>query len=391
MPRSDRTIQIGLGIDLGLSFCREVLCGVRDYACLKSNWRFVHLPPSPAGISSGRARQCDGFVSFVFGPAMSRKFERLRRPVVNVASIMPQLPFPRVCADHEAVGVLAAEHFLDRGYQRMAFAGYGQHEFSMRREAGFRRRLAAASIEPASSFHERRAPRTHPSPLEAHGPQLKSWLTTLERPIAIFAANDVMGFHLSEMVRELGFGVPDEVALLGVDNDDLLCALARPSLSSVALPTKRMGYEAAALLDRLLEGAAEPREIITLPPVGIVTRESSDALAIEDRAVAAALRVLRDRSHERLRVRDLVRAAGTSRRRLERRFRLVLGRGLGEELIRVRLASAQRLLAETDLPMSIVAERAGFTDSRHLSVTVRRVCGTTPSEYRQRHRLVPSV
>src|SRR4029077_18917384 len=151
----------------------------------------------------------------------------------------------------------------------------------------------------------------------------------LPKPVGIFASNDVCGAQLSEVCHEAGLHMPEQVALVGVDNDDLFCELARPSLSSVAIPAERIGYEAAALLDRLLAGARPPRRPLLLPPVRLVARQSSDVVALDDADVAAALRVIRAHAHVPLRVADVLREVPVSRRALERRFRKALHRGLG--------------------------------------------------------------
>jgi LacI family transcriptional regulator, galactose operon repressor len=180
--------------------------------------------------------------------------------------------------------------------------------------------------------------------------------------------------------------MPEQVALAGVDNDDLFCELARPPLSSVAIPAERIGYEAAALLDRLLAGARPPRQPLLLPPVRLVARQSSDVVALDDPNVAAALRVIRTNAHVALRVADIVRKVPISRRALERRFRQALHRGLGDEIRRVHVDRAKDLLAATDLPVAMVAERSGFCGSGHLCVVFRQDTGQTPTAYRRQVR-----
>jgi len=176
--------------------------------------------------------------------------------------------------------------------------------------------------------------------------------------------------------------VPEDVAVVGVDNDDLLCELARPSLSSVIVPAERVGYEAAALLDRLLAGNKPPRDPLLIPPPGVVSRKSSDVLAIDDPVVAQAVRFLRDSAHLPLRVSDVLRAVPVSRRALERRFQAVLGRGLAKEIRRLHVNQAKQLLANSELPMQTIAERCGFSSQYHFSRTFRKAVGTTPTAYR---------
>jgi LacI family transcriptional regulator len=176
------------------------------------------------------------------------------------------------------------------------------------------------------------------------------------------------------------------VAIVGVDDDDLLCDLARPSLSSVALPGGRIGYEAAAMLERLMLGRRLKTARIELPPVRLVARQSSDILAIADPEVSQAMRYILAHAAEPIGVADVLRAVPVSRRSLERRFRRLLRRGIGEEIRRAHLERAKGLLVDSELPMSRVAARSGFTDSRQLSIVFRQETGLTPTGFRQRYR-----
>jgi LacI family transcriptional regulator len=173
-----------------------------------------------------------------------------------------------------------------------------------------------------------------------------------------------------------------EVAIVGTDNDDLLCQMARPSLSSVANPTEKIGYEAAALLERLIGGLPPPDGPILLPPLGVVSRQSSDTLAIDDPDVVAAIRLLRARSHQPTSVVDILRALPVGRRTLERKFQKALGRGVSQEIRRIRMERARQLLVDRNRSIVEVAERAGFSSARHLSVAFRAQMGMSPTAYR---------
>jgi LacI family transcriptional regulator len=296
------------------------------------------------------------------------------------------LSAPRIGPDNDAVGRLVAEHLLNCGLRHFAFVGHHNREYSVRREAGFRQVLAARRHEPYC-YYERDTALFNPMGyLWALDPFVQRWVQDLPKPVGIFASNDIWGVQLAEVCRQTGLRVPDDVAIVGVDNDDLLCDLARPSLSSVALPTERIGYEAAALLDRILGRGKPLRRSRFLPPIGVVVRQSSDVLAVGDLEVAAAVRFIRERSHVPIGVKDVLRAVSISRRSLERRFQAALDRTVWEEIRRVHLERAKTLLAGTGMPMSAVAEQAGFSDPRQLSVVFRQVTGFTPTAYRVRFR-----
>ncbi|WP_165228928.1 AraC family transcriptional regulator [Aquisphaera insulae] len=382
MPRVSR---IGLVFGFGLDYCRDILRGIKGFAESRPDWSFATVAPEPRALEVFRSARVDGLIAHVANRALADAIERLGRPAVNVSGVLPELPFPRVMTDHREAGRLAARHLLDCGLRQFGFVGYPDHAFSIGREEGFREELAGAGFS-ASALRQRVPWRRDPTGLWSWNEALPLWLASLPRPVGILASHDPQGVQVSEACRQAGLKVPDDVAIVGVDDDDLLCELARPSLSSVALPSERIGREAAALLERLLDGAPPPAEPILLPPLGVVARQSSDILAIPDPEVAAAVRFIRDQGGRPLRVDDVLRAVPASRRGLERRFRKVLRRGIWEEIRRVQVDRGKALLSGTDLPMSEIARRAGFTDGRMLSVVFRQETGQTPTEFRRRHR-----
>jgi len=180
--------------------------------------------------------------------------------------------------------------------------------------------------------------------------------------------------------------VPDEVAVVAVDNDELLCELAHPPLSSVIPNTRRTGYEAAALLDRLMSGGKSRGETHLIPPLGVATRLSTDVLAIEDPHVSRAVRFIREHACDGINVQDVLRAVPQSRRLLEGRFRKLLGRTPHEEILRVQVQRVKQLLTETDLTLDAIAERTGFSHTEYLSVVFRREVGTPPGRFREQNR-----
>ena len=216
--------------------------------------------------------------------------------------------------------------------------------------------------------------------------RLRAWVRDLPKPIGVFACFDIEAQRLLDACRETNIAVPEEVAVLGVDNDLLLCNLSNPPLSSVIPDARRTGYEAAALLDRMIAGEFVAPEAHLFRPLGIVTRQSTDVLAIPDPDVAAALRLIREHACDGINVEDLLRKVLMSRRVLEERFRRILGRTPHQEIMRVKLARARRLLAETNLPLSGVARQVGFSHEEYLSVVFKRETGQSPRAFRGRCR-----
>ena len=383
---SDAPIRIGLVFGYGLSYYRDIVRGVRAFAEARPNWSFTPIATEPDALEGLRPLDLDGLIAHVFTHDLAGAIRRLGKPAVNVSGVLPDLAMPRVMADHEQVGRLAAGHFLDRGLRHFAFFGYTGHAFSTGREAGFRREAERAGLR-VSSYLSDDPLRPEPTGLWRWDDGLQRWLAGLPRPVGVLASHDIQGVQLSEACRRAGLRVPDEVALLGVDDDDFFCGVARPSLSSVALPGERIGFEAARMLEGLLTGRGRrPPRTLLLPSPGVVTRRSSDVLAIEDEDVAAAVRFIRAQALGPIGVSDVLGAVAASRRSLERRFRAVLGRGLGEEIRRVRMDKARWLLSGTEMPIARVATASGFSEAKHLSTAFRRESGLTPTEYRRRSR-----
>lgn len=383
MPQS---IRIGLVFSHTLAYCRGVLRGIKWYAEAAPHWTFLPVSPEPHSLRTLHAFRPAGVIAHIFSEELARSLARLRAPVVNVCGVLPEAPLPRIGVDDRRCGALAAEHLLACGLRHFGFVGHRDHGYSLRREAGFREGIERAGSRVANYYESRPRPFDPMGRLWAQDRAIQHWVRDLPEPVGIFAPNDIWGVQLTEVCLRAGLQVPEDIAILGVDDDDLLCEFARPSLSSIALPTQRIGYEAAREVDRLLRGAKARSRPLLLPPLGVIARRSTDILAIEEADVAASLRIIRQRAYQPIRVTDLLREVPASRRSLERRFRKVLGRSILDEIRRVHVERASQLLAQTDLPLHRVAERSGFTDAKRFSSVFRRLVGLTPSAYRQQLR-----
>jgi len=380
---NQKVLRIGFVGSSGWAQIRCAMLGFKTFATLRPQWVVVPFGAEVPTLTVLQASHCDGFIARVFNHALAERLHALGQPVVNVSVVLPNLPFARVGVDLDQDGRLAAKHFLDRGVRHFGFVGRRGHFYSDQREAGFCQELAAAGHSVECYYEATKRQYRHHSGLLSLEAGLKSWLGSLPKVAGVFACNDVTGFQTAEACRLAGLRVPEDVAIVGADNDDVLCELARPSLSSVAVASKAVGYQAAAMLDRLLEGDPPPRQPLLLPPIGIVTRQSSDLLCLPDPDVAAAVCFIREHGHMHLCVEDILREVPVSRRSLERRFRKVLGRGLGTEIRRVHVQRAKQLLASTGLPMSEVACQSGFSDSQQFSRVFHEETAVTPSAYRR--------
>jgi LacI family transcriptional regulator len=282
---------------------------------------------------------------------------------------------------------MAAEHLLDRGFRHLAYVGVAGRVWSRRRQEAFCERVREAGHEPLVYSPPR--PRGGRS-WGGGQPALARWLRGLPRPAGIMACNDDRGREVLEASRDAGLHVPEELAVVGVDDDELLCELADPPLSSVALNAEPGGYRVAALLDAMMRGRVRGPRRLLVEPLHVVTRRSTDIEAQGDPEVAAALHFIHDRAAGPIGVADVVDHLMISRRALEIRFRKAVGRTLHAEIQRVRLERVRRLLHETDLPIPRVAEASGFTSASYLSQVFREALGTTPARYRRRMRSDPT-
>ena len=306
-------------------------------------------------------------------------------PAVSTTSHRPSPRLPRVSLDDEAIGDVVADHLIARGFRNFAFCGSYGMGFSVHREHGFRQRLQAGgfgcmSYQPGPGLQDAE------TFWESEQSDLGRWIGSLPRPVGVMAADDAMGWKIAQACRRTGIRMPEDVGLVGVNNDDMLCRLSSPPMSSVALPLEKLGYEAAAMLDALLHGRKPEPATVQLPPIGVIMRRSTDVIAVDDVDIVAAMRFIRDHVSEGIQVDDVAAAAAVSRRSLQRRFPQVVGRTLQEEIRYVRIAKARDLLAQTDLPLNQVASACGFRYPEHLSRIFRQETGVTPSDYRRRFR-----
>jgi LacI family transcriptional regulator len=352
----------------------------------KTEWTLRDAPPHATLLKAVANWQPAGVIAGVITPKIAQALRRLRVPVVDTANVLPQLRFPIVDIDPNAVGRMAAEYFLERNYSHLGFFGSQVAVYSRLQEAAFTARIKEAGRKVYSCYYEYLPEYAAGMIWQEASARMRQWLQRLPKPVAIFCCEDALARILADTCVHLSLRVPEDVALLGCGNDDLECTLSEPTISSIAVPAERVGFEAAALLDRLMAGEPAPAEPILLPPVGVITRRSTDLLAIEDELIRQAVSFVRENALKDIRVGDVSQALAVSRRLLERRFRAVLGRTILQEIYRIRVERAKVLLAQTHLPISMVAHRCGFSSPRHLDVRFRKIVGITPRAFRRQYR-----
>jgi LacI family transcriptional regulator len=372
---------------------RDSLLGIAAYIRNHGAWQILHLENSltdevPKVVKPWKG---DGIISRINNDKMARSVARLRLPVVDLRGAHPTPGSATLSTDPQACAELAAEHFLSRGFRHFAFCGYPGISFSDERCEHFVRYLDARSHEVAVFRIPGRRPlvsdlRVQEAGGELAESQVVNWLKTLPHPVAVFACNDTRGRQILAACSSAGVAVPDEVAVLGVDNDEVVCGLSQPPLSSIQPDAFQLGYEGAAILDGMMAGDPPPEQPILIAPKGMSIRQSSDVLAVEDPEVAVAVRYIRDHACEGETVANMVRTLMIGRTSLDRHFLKTLGRSPKAEMERVRFERARQLLVETPYKLERIATMLGFSTAAQFATAFKRYNGCTPSDYRLRNK-----
>ena len=378
---------IGLVLSHGYSYYRRILRGIAEFADRRPDWRFISAAPEIGRPVRELLRHVDAAIMGLCSRAWCDLAVGARARIVNIDCVVPNLPIPRVGVDNGMIGRMGAEHLLERGIRSFAFVGHPEFLYSRERGEGFRKALEPAGYT-VSSYQSRVV---HAFDVTGCVQQLdwraKRWLASLPRPCGILAADDALAADVLRVCSQIGIRVPEDLAILGVDDDDLYCEISRPRLSSVIVPAESLGFVAARETERLMERKRRyMAQDVFIPPPGIAVRRSTDTLAIDDPSVVAAIRFVRENCHRAVSVSDVLRVVPVSRRSLERRVLDALGLTLGAEIRRTRLERARRLLSDSEMPISEVATQSGFTDFRHLAVAFRKEQGQTPTQYRRAAR-----
>jgi LacI family transcriptional regulator len=382
---------VALIVETSMAYGREILHGVARFARESGPWTFYLeqrslLDPMPPWLENWEG---DGIISGVCSEE-PQFLKEIGIPTVDLNDQRTDRCRPHIQSDHEAIGALAAAHFLERGFQRFAFFGYPGFEWSKRSFTGFSKKISDAGFSCQQYCQAQRVSWGHQLPSwEAEIDGVSRWIASLPRPLGLMACNDFRGFQALDACHRAGVAVPEEVAVIGVDNEVLACELAYPPLSSVIPDCRTIGYEAAKLLDRMMKGEPAPETTRQIAPTGIAIRQSTDVTAIEDQCLAEALRYIRENACEGIGVDDVLEHVSVSRSVMQRRFRAGLGRTIHETITGVRLRRVEQFLVETELPYETIATRAGFSSAGYLSTVFRQATGVTLAAYRRQHSRRP--
>jgi LacI family transcriptional regulator len=374
-------------IDTARGYGRGLLRGIAKYSDLHGPWTFYWKAPfyresGSHEVTWSRLKKLDANGIIMREQENTRQILATGLPVIVSPYSEPFAGFPNIIPDDAAIGKMVAEHLLDCGVKYFAYCGI-EDMFALRNRCEiFCKRIAQAGFE--TNLYEE--PKQRALRLwENEQNIMADWLKSLPKPIGLMACNDDRARQVMEASKIAGLHVPDEVAIIGVDNDDLVCNLSHPPLSSVALNFERAGYEAAELLDKMMAGKKIRARSIVVQPTHVVARQSTDMLAIEDNEIAKAVRFIRQHAGEEIQVEDVVSAVTVSRRSLERHFREVLNRSVLDEIKRVRVDQVARMLVETNLSVLQIALALGYLNAENIARYFRQEKGMSPLAYRKRY------
>lgn len=391
MPRGARK-NVALLIESSRSYGRGLLRGIARFSRTHGNWSLLHEEMTldsdlPLWLAQSEA---DGVIARV-DDHIIEPLRQLGVPFVDVRCNRDYPGIPGLQTDVRGEAQLVFEHLWQRGFRRFAFCGYRGARYSETRLNCFREIVAAENC-PLSVYETVAEPNASLTGIERAGVMdtegLSEWLAGLRPPTGLFVCNDIRGQQALNACRKVGISVPDDLGVVGVDDDHAICPLCDPPLSSVRPDAEHTGYRAAETLADLMNGKVPASEIEEIPPIGVIQRLSTQVAAVEDREVAQACRYIRENVNQGIDVTDIVQHTKLSRRQLERRFRLALDRTPHQEITAAQVARVKQLLTESDLSLEKLAPLAGYDYAEHLNAVFKRETGQTPGQYRNASRML---
>jgi LacI family transcriptional regulator len=382
-----RSRRVCILIDTSTSWGVRLIKGISRHAHEIGNW-LIHVEPwgryerfrLPQGWDG------DGIIARINRESLAEEIAARGLPTVNVSWYPASgKRIARCTVDPAASGRMAAEYFLSSGFEHFGYCGPLQRlEYPDEFAEVFRRALECQQRE--CHVYATLGGDQQTIPGDAHLASLVGWLKELPRPIAVLCWSAARGRQVTEACHYANIRVPDDVAVLGGDYDELMSHISSPPLSTIDQPAEQIGYEAARLLEGMMRGKKPPKRPLLFPPTRIIVRHSTDTLSIDDEMVRDALRLIRDHSHNRLRVSDVVRELAVARRALEQHFARLVGRTPAAEIRRVRIENSKRMLVETDESIAVISRATGFGHQDLFSRVFRRQVGVTPTQFRRQHQ-----
>jgi LacI family transcriptional regulator len=375
--------RIVLLVETSREFGRQLIMGIARYSRLKGPWSFykeqIGLKFSIPHLTSWKP---DGII--MRDSLIKKELLKLKIPtilVIHDSSYPKNLPV--IKTDSISIAKMASEHLIQKGIRNFAFCGFDNYEWSDERmmyfcqfnnEAGYKTSIYSSQENKKIQNWE------------DEQQLISEWVKKLPKPVGMLACNDDQGQHILEVCKRTGFQVPEDVAVIGVDNDPMICEIGDPPLSSIALNVESAGYEAAKLLDELINNKQIHGQKILVSPTHIVQRQSTDILAVDDSEVASAIQFIKENAKNKILVSDVVKKTRVSRRTLEQRFKKTIHKSIYDEIRQIRVEWISRLLIETDLPISQITSLFNFTDVEHISRYFKKEKGIGLREFRKLHQ-----
>jgi len=376
---SGATRHVALLIETSNAYGRGLLLGVKNYLVANPGWS-IYLGEHgrhETDLSWLDGWRGDGVIARIENEQTAEHVRQLGLPAIDLSAARLSPELSTVETDDNVIARWAVEHLAVRGLKNFAYCGDRRFAWSRKRGARFAEHVRGRGME----IHEFRI---EPSgKLADDRLAMADWLLSLPKPVGVLACYDIAGQELLEACKIFGLDVPDSVAVIGVDNDELMCNLTSPPLSSIQTDAVGTGFLAASLLDQMMSGVALPPELRLVEPLRVVTRQSSDLLFVSDPIVAKALRIIRAKADEGIAVATVQSAVGLSRRSLDQRFLSALGRTVHEEVTRVRMDRLASLLISTNWTLGHLAERLNFSHAEYMGVAFKKFTGKSPGEYRR--------
>ena len=387
MSHQDSRPRIALLVEASRAYGRELLRGVSYFARTEADWSLLHQEMTLDSAMPDWMRQSriDGVIARVDTHNID-SLRELKAPIIDVRCNRKFADIPQVETDNQHVAELAFEHIWNRGFRRFAFCGFRFAAYSEARLSFFRN-LVRQSECPFDFYESEGRPGSTLTSLEEAGSaeteRLSNWLTSLKRPTGLFVCNDIRGQQVLNACRNAGVAVPDDIGVIGVDDDEATCLLCDPALSSVRPDAERVGFRACEVLREMLTGNQPRLQIEFVAPKSVSERLSTNVVAVDDQELASVCRFIRQHACDGINVSDVTAITSLSRRQLERRFREELGRTPHEQITTTKIDRVKQLLRETDMTLEQIAPKAGYSHKESLSAVFKRETGETPGDYRR--------
>ena len=381
--------KVVLRIDIADMYGRGIVRGISNYSQQLGRWYIVHqnmdyYDSTDYNIFSDRPNKwiADGIITD--SCQIPEMVKQHGIPVIAWDSFQDIHDMPKIEADSAAIAEMALKHFMDRNFLQLAYCGFEGMDWVVKRGECFAQCASAMGFDVAR--YQVKAPKDG-SFWEEELDKMGAWLNSLPQPLGLLTCNDDCAKLVINACRSASIGVPGDVAVLGIGNDDMVCLPIDPTLSSIVLDFEKAGFEAAGQLDKLMRGQEKPaNQCIAIRPTHVKVRRSTDTFAVDDPVVKLALQYIRDNSHKVIGVPDVVEIACMSRRGLEYRFKTVLGRSINKVIRAQRIIKVTEMLIETNLPISQIAYKLGFSSIEHISRFFGKEKGISPSGFRNKYR-----